>query len=261
MGIIPVAAAPHPLILAHRGGAGEATENTWAAFRYAAQLGVTHLETDAQVTADGQVVLSHDETLERMFGRPGRISDYTYAELSRFRTTSGDQLPLLREVLEELPQLFLNIDAKTDEVVAPLLAVLAQVEAFDRVLIASFSEQRLQRVRALADFPELTTSLGVSGVVRLFGAARTASNPGRWGVPGVESHVRAVQVPRQRGMLRVVDRRLVAAAHRLGLAVHVWTVNEAEDMVRLLDLGVDGIVTDYPSLLKEILIARGQWPL
>lgn len=256
--MIPVAGTVEPIIFAHRGGAEEVPENTWTAFQHTRDLGVTHLETDAQLTADGEVVLSHDPTLERTYGQAGQISDYTYSELAKFSAPDGRQMPRLVDVLQEFPDLYLNVDAKSDAVALPLLRVLEQAEAFSRVLVASFSEKRLERIRAF-DHPELTTSLGVSAVVRLVLAAQTVSAPETWRVPGPRHRVRAVQVPEKRGPIRVVDRRFIAAAHAAGLAVHVWTVNTAEQMVRLLDLGVDGIVTDRPTMLKEILIARGQW--
>ena len=257
--MIPVAAAPCPIVLAHRGGGAEAPENTWQAFRHASQIGVTHLETDAQVTKDGLVVLTHDLTLRRTYGVVGQVSDYTSRELLQFRSANGEQMPLLSDVLGEFPNLYFNLDAKTDEVVEPLLQVIAKADAFDRVLLASFSEKRLQQIRSQWDRPDLTTSLGVGAVVRLWGATRTLTSPAVWRVPKRDQHVRAVQVPERKGTVRVVNRRFVDTSHAAGLAVHVWTVNDPAQMARLLDLGVDGIITDYPSRLIDLLKERGQW--
>lgn len=257
--MIPVAANPTPVVFAHRGGAEEAVENSVAAFARLRDLGFTHIETDVQLTADGQVVISHDETCERGFGQPGKFSDYTFAQLQEFRNQAGEPPSLLGDVLEMFPEMYFNIDAKTDEVAGPLLEVIERAGAADRVLVASFSEKRLEKIRQ--DSPqELTTSLGVSAIVRLLMASETVSNAQTWHVPGPADKVRAAQVPEKTRGVRVVSPRFIATAHTAGLAVHVWTVNDRETMEKLLDWGVDGIVTDRPSLLREVLIERGQWP-
>lgn len=256
--MIPVGFRRHPLVLAHRGGGDEAPENTVEAFAHARSLGVRDIETDAHVTADGKVVLVHDPSVDRVTDGTGAVAMMTWREISRLRNPEGGRIPLLSEVLEEFPDLAFNIDAKEDEVVAPLLDVLADHDAFGRVLIASFSERRLERVRR-SGHEGLSTSLGSTAVARLLAAAETGTNPTTWHVPGPRQGVRAVQVPVSYGPVGVVSRRFVATAHAAGIAVHVWTVDDAEEMVRLLDLGVDGIVTDRPTMLRDILRARGQW--
>lgn len=258
--MMPVAAAPNPIVFAHRGGAQEAVENSFSAFSDMQQIGVTHIETDAQVTADGQVVLSHDSTLDRCFDGSGEISNYTYEELLQFRNEADEQIPLLSDVLEQFPDLYFNIDAKTDEVAEPLVEVLSSHNALDRTLVASFSERRLERMRLLAG-PQLATSLGVNAVVRLLLAAETVSNAETWHVPGPRHQARAVQVPEKSKGIRVVSPRFIATAHTAGLAVHVWTVNDVDKMDKLFDWGVDGIVTDVPSVAKQLLVDRGQWNL
>ncbi len=257
--MMPVAAAPYPLVLAHRGGSEEAVENSFSAFERLRDLGFQYIETDVQLTSDGEVVVIHDETLDRCYGQPGKVSDYTWEEIKQFRNEADEPMPRLADVLEQFPDMYFNIDAKTDEVVEPMLSVIEKADAWDRVLVASFSEKRLERVRSLAD-PELSTSLGVTAVVRLLLASETVSNAESWHVPGPRHSVTAAQVPEKNRGVRVVSPRFVATAHTAGLAVHVWTVNEREKMERLLDWGVDGIVTDRPSLLKEVLVERGQWP-
>lgn len=256
--MIPVAGSPYPLVFAHRGGAEEAVENSLAAFERLRDLGLRYIETDVQLSADGEVVISHDESCERGFGQEGKFSDYTFAELQEFRNEAGEAPMLLRDVLEMFPEMYFNIDAKTDEVATPLLEVLEQTGASDRVLVASFSEKRLERIREQSS-PELATSLGVSAIVRLLMASETVSSAQIWHVPGPEDKVWAAQVPEKSRGVRVVSPRFIATAHTAGLAVHVWTVNERDAMERLLDWGVDGIVTDRPLLLKEVLIERGQW--
>lgn len=256
--MIPVAANPYPILITHRGGGDEAPENSFAAFRRMGELGITHIETDAHLTADGVVVINHDETVDRTYDGVGAIEDLTYAEISEMRNSAGEQMPRLVDVLNEFPDLYFNIDAKSDAVVDPLVDVLTDADAFGRVLIASFSEKRLEKIRDL-DIPELSTSLGVAAVVRLMLASETVSSAETWRVSGPKAQVRAVQVPEKMRGIRVVNPRMIATAHTAGLAVHVWTVNEPAAMVRLLDWGVDGIVTDRPTMLREILRARGQW--
>lgn len=257
--MIPVVAAPYPLVLAHRGGGEEAVENTVAAFKQLRDRGFRYIETDVQCTADGEVVIAHDETLERTYGQSGRYGDYTFAELQEFRNEADEPPHRLVDVLNMFPEMYFNIDAKSDEVVEPLLLALSEAEASDRVMVASFSEKRLEKIREMGS-PELSTSLGVSAVVRLLLASETVSNAESWHIPGPRHQARAVQVPEKTRGVRVVSPRFIATAHTAGLAVHVWTVNERAQMERLLDWGVDGIVTDRPSLLKEVLIERGQWP-
>ncbi|MCD4556731.1 glycerophosphodiester phosphodiesterase [Schaalia sp. lx-100] len=253
----PVTAARCPLVIAHRGGGGEAPENSERAFEALRSLGIRHIETDAHVSADGVVVVNHDASVDRTFHAQGMIHDYAWNDLKRMEGISGQRMLALSEALEAFPDMYFNIDAKSDAVVDPLLEVIATHRAFHRVLIASFSEKRLMKVRALC--PQVTTSLGTAAVVRLLAAAHTHSDAAAWGVPGPKRGVRAVQVPEYQGPIRVVDRRFVAAAHRAGLAVHVWTVNDEADMHHLLDIGVDGLVTDRPTLARQVLMERQVW--
>lgn len=256
--MIPVAANPYPIVFAHRGGGDEAPENTMTAFRRLADIGINYLETDVQLTADGQVVICHDDTLDRSYGTEGKVSDYTYEQIQTFRNSAGETMPLLSQVLTELPDLYINVDAKTNEVAEPLVDVLMEHDALGRTMIASFSERRLERIRAVGS-PELSTSLGVKAIVNLMMAAETVSNAESWHVPGPRHHARAAQVPEKTRGIRVVSPRFIATAHTAGLAVHVWTVNDPEQMVRLINMGVDGIVTDVPSVAKHVLQQEGLW--
>lgn len=256
--MIPVVADGCPLVFAHRGGGAEVAENSMAAFDRMRSIGVRHIETDVHVTADDRVVVHHDDSIDRTYDGYGRVEDLTWNELVTMRNAAGERMPLLEEVFEAYPDLWFNIDAKSDAVVEPLLATLERCQAFDRVMLASFSERRLQRIRRMAA-GKVSTSLGMSAVARLVLAAQTATNAGSWHVPGPRQGVRAVQVPHYQGPIRVVDPRFIATAHTLGLAVHVWTINEPAEMVELIEMGVDGIVTDRPTMMRELLIARGQW--
>ncbi|QWW20329.1 glycerophosphodiester phosphodiesterase [Schaalia sp. 19OD2882] len=254
----PVTGVRGPLVLAHRGGGDEHPENSPAAFAAMRGLGVRHIETDAHLSKDGVVVVNHDATVERTYDGKGAIGDLMWSELRDLVGTDGERMMTLSEALLTHPDMYFNIDAKSDAVAEPLLRVIEDHDAFDRVLVASFSERRLARLRALAG-PMLTTSIGTTAVALLVGAAQTVSDATAWGVPGPKQGVRAVQVPVRQGFLRIVDRRFVATAHRAGLAVHVWTVNDEATMRELVGLGVDGIVTDRPSLAKDVLVDMGLW--
>ncbi len=256
--MIPVAANPYPIVMAHRGGAEEAVENSMAAFRRLREIGIGYLETDVHLSADGVVVVCHDPMLDRNYDGTGLVSGYTYEELLQFKNEAGEQMPRLADVLEEFPDLRLNIDAKNNEVVDPLLDVLRDHDAIGRCLIASFSEKRLERVREIGG-PEVTTSLGTNAIVRLMLAAETVSNADSWHVPGPRHHARAAQVPSKSRGIRVVTPRFIATAHMAGLAVHVWTVNEREQMFELVNMGVDGLITDKPSLAIDVLKDMNLW--
>ena len=241
---------PGPLAIAHRGGAGDWPENTMPAFAGAVALGYRYVETDVHVTSDGVVLAFHDDRLDRVTDRTGAIAELPYAEVARARVDGVEPIPLLEELLGTWPELRVNIDPKHDEVVEPLATVLRRTGATERVCVGAFSDRRLARLRAMLG-PGLCTSLGPAAVARL----RAAS----LGLGRVEPDGCCVQVPPRAKGLPLVDRRFVAAAHEAGLDVHVWTIDEAVEMRALLDLGVDGIMTDRPSVLREVLVARGEW--
>ncbi|WP_210732893.1 glycerophosphodiester phosphodiesterase [Streptomyces sp. RKND-216] len=242
---------PPPLAFAHRGGAVEGLENTVTAFRRAVDLGYSYLETDVHATADGRLVAFHDDTLDRVTDGRGRIADLTWEQVRRVRIAGKEPVPLFSDLLETLPHARWNIDVKADAALAPLLAELETADAWDRVCVGAFDERRVARAQELAG-PRLATSLGTRGVRAL----RLRS----WGLPlPVRRGAVCVQVPVRHGRIRVVDAAFVRAAHRLGMQVHVWTVNDADTMRALLELGVDGIMTDHIELLREVLTARGAW--
>lgn len=246
-----------PLVLAHRGGGAEAPENTPEAFQALRDIEVYHVETDAHLSADGQVVLNHDPKVDRTYSASGEIREMTWSQLEQLRGADGSRMMRLVDALDAFPDMYFNIDAKSEDVARPLLEVLREREALGRVLVASFNESRLRRLRR--EESRLVTSLGVAAVTRLVAAAQLAQPATRLRVPGPLEGVWAVQVPEKMGAIRVVDRRFVATAHALGCAVHVWTVNDESQMHRLLDLGVDGIITDHPTLARRVLEERGQW--
>jgi glycerophosphoryl diester phosphodiesterase len=241
---------PRPRAFAHRGGALEADENTMAAFAHAAGLGYGYLETDVRASRDGVAVVFHDATLERMTGDPHRIEALTWGELSCVRTRIGHALPRLDELLDAFPNMRINIDPKSDDVVEPMAEAIRRCDAVGRVCVGSFDERRTARARARLG-EAMCWSPSHGGVARLWLAG--------FHLPVGSTGFPAVQVPPRHYGIPVVTRRFVSAAHARGIEVHVWTVDEAEEMSRLLALGVDGLMTDRPSLLKQVLVERGQW--
>ncbi|WP_434740016.1 glycerophosphodiester phosphodiesterase [Micromonospora sp. SH-82] len=244
--------APGPLAFAHRGGAADGDENTVAAFTRAVELGYRYVETDVHATADGVAVVFHDRTLHRVTGEPGRLADLRWADLASVRVGGAAVVPRLDEVLTAWPQVRFNIDVKSDGGVEPTVATVGRAGAGGRVLLASFSDARLSRLRA-STAGRVATSLGMRGVARL----RLASLHGRR--VRLPPSVVAAQVPPRYGRVPVVDRRFLAYCHRLGLQVHVWTIDEPTEMHELLDLGVDGIMTDHVGVLRDVYLSRGHW--
>lgn len=240
---------PRPIAFAHRGGALEAEENTLAAFSRVASLGYRHIETDVQATRDGVAVLFHDESLERLTDAQGAVSDYSWAELSRLRTKGGQAIPRLEEVLNAFPDQLFNIDPKSDLVVEPLARAITACNAVTRVCVASFDEARVRRLRRLLG-EDLCWAPGHKGIARLWLSAQGLKLP---------TAFPTIQVPARYKGIPLVTPGLVRTARTRGIQVHVWTVNEEDEMEHLLDLGVDGIMTDRPSLLKVVLVRRNQW--
>ncbi|WP_324788566.1 glycerophosphodiester phosphodiesterase [Streptomyces sp. H51] len=242
---------PGPIAFAHRGGAADGLENTVLQFRRAVRTGYRYIETDVHVTADGKLVAFHDETLDRVTDGAGRIADLPWREVAGARVAGAEPVPLFEELLETFPEVCWNVDVKAEAALRPFLDLVERTAAWDRVCVGSFSEARVVRAQRLAG-PRLATSYGTRGVLGL----RLRS----WGVPAaVRRSAVAAQVPEAQSGIQVVDRRFVRTAHARGLQVHVWTVNEPDRMHRLLDLGVDGIMTDHIDTLREVMEERGVW--
>ena len=244
---------PGPIAFAHRGGSSEHPENTLPAFAHAVSLGYRYLETDVHLTADGVLVAFHDTDLSRTCNTTGDIVQLSWPEVSEARVEGREPIPLMADLLEEFPEVRFNIDCKSDQAIPVLIDLLQEHEAINRVCIGSFRHKRLRTLRQRIG-PELLTCLSPREVASLRLAKR---------LRGVAPRI--AQVPVQaggslnRGRITIVNERFVHDAHRLGVPVHVWTINDASEVERLLDLGVDGIMTDYPEMLRDVLIERGQW--
>ncbi|HEV7907787.1 MAG TPA: glycerophosphodiester phosphodiesterase family protein [Pseudonocardiaceae bacterium] len=251
----PYLTGPHPRAFAHRGWHLDdltGMENSLSSFRRAAQEGYRYLETDVHATSDGVVVVHHDDVLDRTTDGTGRVDSQPWSAVSQARVGGREPVARLEDVLEDLPDAFFNIDVKSDSAVDPILALLRRTNALHRVCLASFSDNRLARLRRLAG-PRLLTSMGPRSAGALWASGRVP-------VVGLAVRGQVAQVPVTQGRLTVVDQRFVRAAHRRSLEVHVWTIDEQEQMGALLDLGVDGLVTDRPDVLREVLRTRGAWP-
>lgn len=248
--------ASGPIAFAHRGGAADGYENSMSAFAGAVALGYRYLETDVHVTSDGVLLAFHDTSLDRVTDLKGPVARLPWSEVSRARIGGREPIPLLEDVLGSWPDIRLNIDLKVAGTLQPLATVLRRTSALDRVCVASFSDRRLAAARRELG-PRLCTSLGAWGVLRLRAAA-WARSPGKSAVPAPRG-VPCAQVPDRLGPLPVVTPRLVELAHARGQRVHVWTVDDERDMDRLLDLGVDGIMTDRIAVLREVMQRRGLW--
>lgn len=241
-----------PRVLAHRGLATEAPENTLLAFASAVGLGVTYLETDVHASADGVAVIAHDPELTRVAaGRHEKVSELSVAELAKVDLGEGQHMPTLVEALDAFPDARFNIDLKSAGSVAAAVAAVRATRAEHRVLLTSFSERR--RRAAVRLLPEVATS--ASGP--RFAVALLASVVR--GGPAIRAALRglhAVQIPERALGLDTVSPARVKAFQAAGVEVHVWTVNDPLQMRELLDRGVDGIVTDRADLAMELLAER-----
>jgi glycerophosphoryl diester phosphodiesterase len=264
---------PGPIAFAHRGGAREGVgENSLAAFAHAVAIGYRYLETDVHATADGVLLAFHDRRLGRLTDTRGRIADMAHADVAAARIGgTEDAVPTMAELLDAFPGARWNIDVKEPNAIRPLAELLRTTPgAVDRVCVSSFSDKRLAAMRREIG-PGLCTSAGPREAYRLWRASRNGKNGkngqngqnGDDGMSGTTALPRlaatCLQLPPRVGRISVVDEKLIAAAHRLGLPVHVWTIDDPAEMHRLLDLGADGLMTDRVDVLKAVLTERGTW--
>ena len=244
---------PAPIAFAHRGGTSRAPENTLAAFEYAVSLGYRYVETDIHLTSDGVLLAFHDPDLSRTCNDPRRISEHRWDDLQHVRVAGTEPIPRLEDLLWTWPELRINIDCKSDATVEPLAHLIRRNPSLlSRICVGSFSDARLDALRA--EFgPSLCTSMGPKAVTRLVASTylpRTAAK---------RDSALAAQIPVRQGPIPVATRRLIERAHRESIAVHVWTVDDPVQISRLLDAGVDGIMSDDIHALKDVMNSRGAW--
>jgi glycerophosphoryl diester phosphodiesterase len=254
---------PRPRLFAHRGASGVAPENTLAAFRAAVDAGADRLELDVHATADGHVVVSHDETVDRTTDSSGPIKSLRLADLVRldagFRFVGpggdhpfrlrGERIPTLAELLETFPDIPLNIEVKQEDppIVREVLDVLDRFDARGRVLLAAEGDPIMARIREAA--PDILTGFTANEVITFLQQGRE---------PGYRPPGAALQVPPSYFGIPIVTADTVARAHALGVEVHVWTINDEAEMDSLLDLGVDALMSDFPSRAMDVLRRRGE---
>lgn len=249
--------ASPPLAIAHRGFSPDGLENSMSAFEAAIKLGFEHLETDARATKDGVVMAFHDATLDRVTDRTGLIADLPYAEVAAARIRGVEPIPRLDEVLAAWPDAKVNVDVKDAATVLPLARTIDRSGAHDRICLASFSDRRRRGVLSRLSAP-VATSPGTQ-IMSSFRTAASVIGPARAARTRLRD-VDCLQVPINFGRVTMVSAALVAGVHAAGKQVHVWTINEEALMHRLLDIGVDGIMTDRADVLRDVLTARGAWP-
>jgi glycerophosphoryl diester phosphodiesterase len=251
-----------PLVMAHRGGGGLWPENTLYAFERAAEIGADVIETEIQSTADDNLVFIHDETIDRTTNATGPVNSFTLRELKKFdagyhwtadggRTFpfrgKGITVPTLEEVFTALPTTRINIDLKqiSPPLASKLCGLLHSFDRVEKVMVASFG------TKALRNFRQVCSGVATSASQRevtLFFLMNLIFLGAAYGPP-----CHALQIPEYSSGMHVLTKRFLRTAHSRNLKVHVWTVNEVEDMKRLLNLGVDGIITDYPDRLISVL--------
>ena len=230
-------------ISAHRGGSIEAPENTIESFVYSLEIGSSYIETDVQLSSDGIPYIFHDDDLSRLFGKDIIFNSLHSDEINKLMLFDKYKIPTLESTLIKFPNTLFQIDVKTDEVVLPALEVIKKTNSINNVCIASFSSKRLKQVHDL--YPEICLSMGPNEVLKLLLASYGLYKKK---VPG-----NCLQIPIYQYGIKLVTRRFIRYIHEIGLKIHVWTINDEDTMQKLIDLGVDGIITDRPKALKDLL--------
>jgi glycerophosphoryl diester phosphodiesterase len=244
------------LAFAHRGGAKHpeiaGLENTLVAFEHAVKLGYTYLETDVHATRDGVLLAFHDSVLDRVTESVGSIVEMSYVDLRTALIGGREPIPRMDDLLEHLPQARFNIDLKSDVAVRLLAELVEATGGHDRVCVGAFADRRLRTFRRGVSRP-VATSYGPLGVgLSRYGPERLAARV-------LAAGGDALQVPHRNRGMRIVTRGFVERAHAAGKPVHVWTIDDPAEMELLLDLGVDGLMTDRTDVLRDVLVRRGQW--
>ncbi len=238
------------ICFAHRGGALENPENSRRAFAAAVGLGYRYIETDVQATADGAVVVFHDDTLDRVTDSMGVLAELPVAEIRAARIGGSEPIMTLEEALESFPDTRFNIEVKTEAALAPTLEIVQRMACLDRICLASSSSAWVARMRRMAG-PRLCTNAPTREAAMLVFAG--------WGLPTPPPQAQCAQVPVVKWGVRVVTRRFIRNCNRRGVQVHVWTINDEAEMRHLIRMGVNGLMTDRPRLLRKIAIEERVW--
>jgi glycerophosphoryl diester phosphodiesterase len=264
----PALRGPLPLTFAHRGGAGLWPENTLEAFRGAVALGSSHLETDLRMTRDGEIVLMHDARLDRTTNGSGEVSAHTLAELKRLDAGHhfspdgktfpyrgrGVTIPTFAELVAAAPSARFNVEIKERgpfDLPRALIAFVERHALADRVVVAAERHELVRDFRRLSA-GRIATSASRRECLQFWLASRVSLTA------VLRPPYQALQIPVRAGNATLVTPRLLDAAHRAGVAVHVWTIDDPIEMAALLDLGVDGLMSDYPDRLQGVVVGRSQ---
>jgi len=243
MSLHPYLKTPGVAISAHRGGSMEAPENTLESFKYSLELGCAYIETDVQLSSDGIPYIFHDDDLSRLLGKDVAFNSLHSSEIQNLKLFESFDIPTLETALTTFPDALFQIDLKTDEVAIPAMKIIETLEAFDRVCIASFSSKRLALINEM--YPHVCLSMGPKEILKLLLASYGLYKKK---VPG-----NCLQVPIYQYGIKLVTRRFIQYVQNIGLKIHVWTINDVNEMQQLISLGVDGIITDRPKELKKLL--------
>lgn len=261
MNLCPYLSHEYPIRFAHRGSSILWPENTMIAFQGAVDLGYYYIETDVHLTRDGIIVVLHDDRLERVTNGHGLVKDWRWDDLRKldaaynfnpeagfpFRN-QGFHIPSIEEAMTSFPGVMFNIDLKQPGMEQVMADFIRRHGFEERVLIASFYDRPIRRFRKISG-NSVATSIARLEAIAFWGWSRLKKS--------LKITADALQVPLSMLGITVVDKKMVQAAHAIGMHVHVWTINEPAEMHRMLEIGVDGIITDRPDLLNVVLTERG----
>ena len=238
------------MAFAHRGGTEFAPENTYEAFSSAVGIGYKYLETDVHPNADNKLMAFHDSSVDRVTNYKGKICNFTSSELKKIKVKEKFQIPFLEDLIESFSKSFFSIDMKSDQSVKPLIKLIKSMNAVDRVCFASFSQDRLDYVRDEFD-NKCITSMGPREIIKT--KISSIINFKHKIIPKISS------LPISRYRIKLLNKRHINFLKSLNIRVIAWTINDVEAINKLIDLGVDGIMTDNISVLKKILIKKNIW--
>jgi glycerophosphoryl diester phosphodiesterase len=244
------------IAMAHQGfTAFRLPKNSMGAFHEAAKLGFLYIETDVRATRDGVAVILHDRRLEPESGVPGAIDRLYWRDVRKANLGAGESIPTLDELLTGLPNTRINLDIKAASAIEPTVAVIERLNAHNRVLVTSFSDRRRRRALRLLS-KRVASSAGTGALLALLAAKTPAARAYAWRMLRDSD---CVQLPPRLGSVPIITPRMVQALHASGRQVHAWTIDDPAAMHALLDINVDGIISDRADLLRDVLIARNEW--
>ena len=238
------------LAFAHRGGNEFAPENSFRAFKSAVDIGYKYLETDVHLTKDGFLIAFHDDTLDRVTDKSGLIRDLTLSEIKKAKIAGTDEIPLLSELLNSFTDCFFNIDCKVDETVQPLINLINNKDFINRVCIGSFSQKRINFIRKSLG-KEVKTSMGPAEVILSKFLSYTSL--------GYNFKSSYTSITIRRYGINLLDERNINYLKSNNQKVIAWTINDEDQMKMLINIGIDGIMTDNLTLLKKVLIEESLW--